>query len=713
MIALTRIFALTQDYQNLNREITTPSLPAFIPSCLNLIAIRVHSQEVRKLNVYSPLLEVVLQSLIKLLPHHPSLFRPFVTQIRNLLLPLLASTPSQNDFESASGLNSIAIAPSTRAVYLSHNLYILLSCCSPKNTAGEEWIKTLRTLMTHIHGTADLVFRAVFEDWDASIRTSGGSVNSKRYGEIVSNDSPDLLNLPGWKGIYAGNERLLGLLQLLRNYVLVFFTSPVTLPVGHILGITERVLSIPAPGKAGQNSVQAQARLNPEIGRDEREGLWSGLTEIHIATLEILSALLSRLGGYSMTISHVILERLIWVFQRGDGSPRIRSSSYHLLSQILGVMGPSMSGSTVSSLSPLISSCCKDLLDGNDQMRGTNKKRAISEKLAPNSSLAANNVDAYLASSSQDRSPSKDPTNVERAAEALLPLFLSNIPTSSLKGDLRSQIDRVAVLTGSKRAMLTSVLNPPTKGANRNGTRSILPLLSRAHPEAPEVEALILPRMPLILHCQDRNGDFELEEDGFGMSEDNHTEQYSLHVPSYVRAQGDNGTREMSNDEYEQRSDNIAVEASSTLAPKERLRRSASESNSLASQPLFLEESNKRTRDDREEIKPTSPPGTINAAATPALNLKEPLNKRQRLDEDIATDTAPIISSDNTAHREIKVISAPATIETTIGGNARNVAKTAVVNPISGSDDDDDFEIPPIDPTMDSDLDSDEDEEEI
>jgi pre-rRNA-processing protein RIX1 len=128
------------------------------------------------------------------------------------------------------------------------------------------------------------------------------------------------------------------------------------------------------------------------------------------------------------------------------------------------------------------------------------------------------NADSFLAPSTLPSSSShnSDPfPGLRQAAHSLLPLILLNIPSQHLRFSLRSQVDRTAILTQHKEAMIASVLFPPGTAEAGKLRSSILPHLARSCPGDFEVEGLIRPRMPVIPTgkglmndvCEDEEGD--------------------------------------------------------------------------------------------------------------------------------------------------------------------------------------------------------------
>lgn len=226
----------------------------------------------------SPLVLIVLQAFTELITLHPSLFRPFVSQIQTLVFPLIAPTPS--DLGSEEQMTTVCGRLSATA----RKLFVLLHVCGPKNTAGEEWTRSLQTVIVSTQATADRVFRALSEDWRP--RTSKTHGADLTMSETVSDRKPQPLALSGWNGIYAGIERLDGLLCTVQTFIASTSSTAVALPVNNILSLTDRVLSLLHPsGTRG-------SRIRPEISRDEREGLGLWLPQLHVSAIAILLVLI-------------------------------------------------------------------------------------------------------------------------------------------------------------------------------------------------------------------------------------------------------------------------------------------------------------------------------------------------------------------------------------------------------------------------------------
>ncbi|KAL1954665.1 hypothetical protein VTO42DRAFT_817 [Malbranchea cinnamomea] len=484
IITLTRIFLLTHRYQTLVREITTPTLPSFITACLNLISSKPAGEEARKLKLSSGVLEPVLCSFIKLIPNHPATFRPFSSQIHDLLLPLLDSARPQ------------APAPDS-TVALAHRLFISLHHCAPRNTSGEEWLKACQSTILSIHRTGNFLFRAITEPWEPVDPVVRETQNVRDYRGPAGDVGPDALGLQSWTGIHEGSRKMTALLNLLSHFILMPTSSTVSIPLGSITDLTSRLSSLTIPDLG----VDVSNMVNHEVGRDERESLWSELPAIHVAVLDLLRTLIEALGCGSISVAQNCIEQALCIFEAENFNRSVRTATYRLLHAILPVIGYSLSKSVVTSIAPAIRECCRDL-----QTSGSNDKNEQqqlgSSKTKPKGPSATSNADAFLNiqpknSASQNGSLSVNATAT--AASELLYVFLSYTAVNLIPSTLRAEIDRTSILIQHRQAMLASVLNPVPGSGRQRSQASILPFLARSNPSDPSVEGLLRPRMPVLM----------------------------------------------------------------------------------------------------------------------------------------------------------------------------------------------------------------------
>jgi pre-rRNA-processing protein RIX1 len=478
VITLVRIFMLTWDHANLVREITTPALPTFIATCLaNIDNKRCSASE----------LQTVLEALITLLPRHPTTFRSAEKNIRDVLNRIISSTASspasQHYLESH--------------VQTSQKLLVLLHNCAPKQGAATKWDDTLKSTVNATHATCDRVFRSVVEDWRSAAGIQPSAPAQQLIAGEVEVESHDAVGLSGWKGIYEGGERLVALLGLLQAHINNTTALSATVRIGLITDLTTRLLNVTVPAAGRQEFVKP----NNQVSRDERESLYSVLPKIHAATLQLIGSLLNRFGAALMSVLPSLTEQLTWVFKAERADEQFRTVAYNTLRQILEFAGHTFGKDEIADVTPFIAACCFDMLPEDDRTRLPTSQNGVQQ--SGSQAAAQNSKPAAIAATHL--------TAVQVAASALLPVFLSNLDTKCVPRKLRASIDRTAILTKHKDALVASVMNPPINPSGTGAQASLLPFLAKLFPGDAEVEALIRPRMPIL--WTGRRSEAEEDED--------------------------------------------------------------------------------------------------------------------------------------------------------------------------------------------------------
>ncbi|KAH9830069.1 rRNA processing/ribosome biogenesis [Teratosphaeria destructans] len=468
IISLTRIFTLTWDHSNLVREITTPALPALIATCLSNVGNRRCDPKE---------LQMVLEAFGTLVPRHPTIFRTNETQIRSLLGKVLSGTHGDHSTHYSE--------PARRT---SQRLLVLLSQCSPKQGAAAKWDETLRTTVTAAHATCDRMMRSVVETWQSTADVRASVPHSVLYHGEVAGDGHESLGLSGWQGIFAGSERLTTLLDLVASHVLNATSGIVPLHLGLIADLLTRTLSVRARSGKHQGS-----QANNQIPKDERDALFSVLPRVHASALHLLCVLLRRFEHASMPILQPILTRVTWIFESEALNSTLRPVVYQTLALVLKVQGPHMSKDDIADIEPIARACCQDLLPSGDDM---NTPIAQTNGIASKSSTIANGMIGQHAPTPLSRATQL--SGLRKAAQALLPICLSSLNPAQVPSRSRTMLERTAILTQDKEALVAAVLYPAQNKRRAGTQRSLLPLLARQFPDSPEVEALLRPRMPII-----------------------------------------------------------------------------------------------------------------------------------------------------------------------------------------------------------------------
>lgn len=491
ILALTKIYCMTHPYQTLVREVTTPTLPTFVTSCLNLI---LSKSSGKNFDVPSSLIEAIFCSFATLLPRHTTIYRPEVSRIRLATKPYLAPTLSD-------GFVPSSLRESAR------RLVVLLHLTAPKNAGGEEWGKAVRSLVKEVHVTADQVFRAVVEDWESTAGYIGEPVD---FNQELAGGSDAADGLPSWTGIHAGVERLVGLLAILEGYIKSETSTPVSIPLGVVMDMVTRMLSIAIPSSSGSSG---SVRLHPAVDRDERDGLWSGMPQIYVAALQLINTLADRLQEGFLPLAQGALNQLTWVFPSGRHDPSFRQQTYRLSAKTLMFIGKGLDRNQAAKLIPIVRFCCRDLQADPGSVSSGSPSGTIPSELKVTSHNGATPLQSTAGVAVDSR---MENTELFGTASELLPLLISRLPQQYLDISLRALIERTAILTHNKDAMLAGTLNP---FIGKDGTvmTSILPHMTREFGDDDVVEVLLRPRMPLVPSPVAK---ISMEEGVVGLSED-------------------------------------------------------------------------------------------------------------------------------------------------------------------------------------------------
>jgi hypothetical protein len=241
----------------------------------------------------------------------------------------------------------------------------------------------------------------------------------------------------------------------------------------------------------------SNSRLHPAIDRDERDGLWSGLPGIYVATLNLIGTIADRLQESFLSLAPTLHEQLAWIFPSGKHDPAFRLVTYQVLSKVLLRGGHGLIRKQSLKLSIIIRSCCNDLLPSPEPSNtGTPKDVVnVNGKRPLNQNHKEDNV--LRQPSGLSHGIDIEGTDLFIAASNLLPLFMSHVSQQYLDVPMRSLIERAAILTHNKNAMLASILYPFV-GKDRRAITSILPHLTREFQGDQAVELLLRPRLPMV-----------------------------------------------------------------------------------------------------------------------------------------------------------------------------------------------------------------------
>ena len=678
IVTLTRCFLLSHGHLSIVRELTTPVLPAFLAACLKILKGPVTPDE--------SLLLVTLQSLNELLPYHPASFRPYQAHIRSCILPMLACTPSssqqaQGDLSGTKASYTEIVANSAR------RCFVLLLVCAPKKTEADEWSKAVRLLCETIHATADRVFRALNED-QASLEVRGPL---QPAAETVSSSTEDFMDLPGWTGIQGGIERLVGLLNTLQAFLATSTYSPSSIPVGIIVRVFHRLMSVFPPSGGG--------RINPQVARDEREGLIHGLPYIQARVIDLMSSLIERTKQGVVSFHGELLEPCLWALDLEKSNLELRTAVYRFIHSSMMQLGLSFPHSLRSPLSNCLILCCEDLapLEKKPEHGRSGMPRETHKSATGGANQAVTHAYVQSTSIHLDRKPSQ--TEIQFIAAKLIAAALVHLPDSFLSRAVRVRMDRTAIVAGDENILAASVLYPSTADQDYRRSTSLLPFLTRAYPNSSHGEALMKPRMPVIqlgqstLQCNERLGGAQETEEpmcnhlysGSGITNVEVTERRSMVEDS---TQADTETRE----------ETIAHASHEYFSPTYSQPQTGVVSIEVPeTQPIYLNSGSKRGRDDTlgSDVATDHLDAMFEKAQPPSM--EEPEAKRPRLTEASAIAPPPLNSMAQTEYAptmgELLLADAPKT-----SGLSKNES-----NSLALDSDSDDSSLPQIDPTLSTD----------
>ncbi len=471
VITISRIYLLTIGQQALVREITTPTLPAFISTSLGIIKPSTAQIDDKPTRSLSPLLEVVLRSWNLLIEHFAATFRPSASSIRSVCFSLVSDAGCPHKVSSTA-----------------QDLLARLHFCAPKNTVAAEWSQTCSQAIEAAHDAADLVFRAVVEDWSPAVPRISKVTRRQKAASTPATSNIDVLGLDAWSGISQGCAMLVRQVDLLRHFLTNQHAQEINLPIGALFDLTARLTAVTPP------TTKFSLRANNEITREEREELWLALPRVHVAVLQLFEAVAKQFGSALLPVWHAIVTQFWDVSEAEFDNETVRRASYDLLNALLPHRLFSIAKSDSANFKRLVQQCCNDLL----------AQRSRPEDMP---SLLNN-----TATKKQGHSRLLQSSGLYNSAYLLLPTILTYAPLHKLTGyrSIRTQIDQTAILLNHQEAVLASVLHPSRPRTNPQAGRaavpapSLMPFLARSAEYVADEnhklasDALLRPRMPVI-----------------------------------------------------------------------------------------------------------------------------------------------------------------------------------------------------------------------
>ncbi|KAF2666185.1 hypothetical protein BT63DRAFT_458549 [Microthyrium microscopicum] len=445
MLAITRIFQLTHDHDELVREITTPNLPPFITATLTCIG---RKEDQTWTAQQKDLLEGVLSSWAEIMPKHPTIFRPFITQTQRVIAPLVG-------FVDGAAVFTEAMSPGSKGA--ARKVHVLLHGSSTKTGALEDRDAGLAKALAASQVAAVGVFSALYGHDD--FRVQGLRLNFKAV--VNDSDSPPSM------------EELNALVTLLGAYIQTGSAKPVNIPLGTIVTFLQQLSSFSAQ----------DSKFVSKLGKNLRQGILLDLATLHIAVLDSIDSILHRIRTVAMPFMRDLLEAVTNVFQAHKSDYELRIRVYQTVQMILNFIGYSMTIKSTRSLYPLMRQCCSDILPSKDTSASAEPTLKVKAVINPNALIGTSH------NNQRNDSAFKD---LQDAASNLLPVLMTVLPANGIPAVLRAEIERTAILSQNTMALEASVLNPADK------VPSLLPFASQLDSGSPAIEAILRPRMPVI-----------------------------------------------------------------------------------------------------------------------------------------------------------------------------------------------------------------------
>jgi pre-rRNA-processing protein RIX1 len=458
IITVTRIIVVAKDHDTLAREIATPNVPPFVNSCLTVFEGVKGNWGPRQ----RALIETVLRSWVQLIPRHPATFRPFIGRILKVLTDVIEVPAEEN--EGTRGIWKEEVKDAARSVY------IVLHNSATKAASLADRDAGFAQALENASKAANETFVAVFGHDKAQIQIQAAPT------EISIKNAEEICNH----------------IHFVRAYITTPSFKPVSIPIGKIASLLQRIST---PPSARQSS--------SSVSKRSREQFLIDLPQIHLAVLDLVTALIMRFGSIALPISLQLLDVILSIFESHIENPVLRTACYNAMSHLSSLIGPGMSLEQCNILAPLIYQLTTDLLPTPPSTVTTTASASTTKPTTtPHPSMIPTTLHAKSISNSSPPSP------LNTASTALLPLLLRHLPTKNLPRSLRAALDRAAILTQHPTSLATSALNPAS-----DAEASLLPIAVRCRGAREALEGLVRPRFPSLVGLARREKEKEKAEE--------------------------------------------------------------------------------------------------------------------------------------------------------------------------------------------------------
>lgn len=459
--AVTRALCDTHQLPDLRRELTASVLTTFITTTMSLL-ITIRTEDGTEKLSSSGVAQTILHCYNLLLPRFSSAFKPHVVRLTKLLSdPLPASCD-----------------------HLGKCLQIRLRFSRVRGGDQESWRTGLESAMEQLHALLSDLLSPLIETpfygregyWKASSESRGTDDQSTQSSLV---------------------RLICDRLSRLEAYFSVPTSESIPVDIGLLTSLIRRCFAavLDQDTRKSQNHPIVAARVRPGADRGLIDGLRSHLPRLHIATIRLLRIILIRCGRHVSCTAPIMLRDVCNVLLAESWHINLRVTIYHLIPQLLRLQGVSRSRAESHALMHVLRIACDDCLAA-----GWSERRVQQGLLNGNSKESENPI-----SVGRNQRVDKDSQNllvhhqtpIQKAASQILAPAIEFIPNTVLAQALRTTIEKTAILTRNRDAMIAAALNPPrTNGAHQRAT--LIPHLAREYTNDVVIQSLLKPRMPCM-----------------------------------------------------------------------------------------------------------------------------------------------------------------------------------------------------------------------
>ena len=359
ILAISGLVTNPGDRHETLRHLAT-KLPNFISACLHIITSRFENVSLDQQSHQRISLPAILEALGTIVVPHPTIFRPYEKSLIKAIKPFLASTPSP---VLNTGPRQYAAAEDNDCLAMqARRLFALLHLTYAGNKARTEWESNMNQIIYQSNATVDVLFRSIKEtwlsstDWQSTLKWQ----EEQRHDQPLQ-DAPQTWVLGPWTGVFAGAERVRGLLKTMQAMVFEETPGLVSLPIEAIVDVLIRLMSTKAPNT--QLSLPEEQRTD-YCSDDERTDLFSILPELHVGGFQFVQTFAREAPEFVDNYALDILFNVCGVAIQEEFYYTVRQEAYNTITALLAVCGAKLDAAGIrsSGLSEVLGRACQDVI---------------------------------------------------------------------------------------------------------------------------------------------------------------------------------------------------------------------------------------------------------------------------------------------------------------------------------------------------------------